>query len=504
MALRLSTSAAALLALSSPAWADVTAQEVYDSWKTQMDAASPEMSLSVGSETAHSNGLTLRDVKFLFETDGVAGSVTLDEMSLTERGDGTVAITNSSIWPMVLDVDGSVTESEDLHIEAALVQSDVPTIASGAPGDISYAVDGADLQLVLQEFLVDDVPLPAAFDLTMTDVDSLYRIQGGDLVQTETALSAATMAVTLDVTDPETNGNIKLNAEVAGLDTQTSMQAAQGVSLFAPDAMASDGFAYSSTGTSDGFVMTLEMRESGSETNLAFSAARTNNSSDVSEATMSAKAEYDAVNMQVFSSDLPIPATFSAKDMDMRFGMPLGKSEEAQPFGLGLNFVDLEISDFLWNLFDPASVLPREPATLRFDLDGTGNWFFNLLDPQEAAKMEDAARPGELHALGLKNLLLSVAGAQLSGEGDFTFDNSDLTTFDGLPLPTGALSLELLGGNDLLGKLVQMGLLPQEQAFGAQMMLGMFAEQAEGQDKLTSTIEIKNQGQIFANGQQLR
>ncbi|MEM9581020.1 MAG: DUF2125 domain-containing protein, partial [Pseudomonadota bacterium] len=102
------------------------------------------------------------------------------------------------------------------------------------------------------------------------------------------------------------------------------------------------------------------------------------------------------------------------------------------------------------------------------------------------------------------NLLVSVAGAKLTGDGDFTFDNTDLTSFDGLPKPTGKVNLALDGGNGLMDKLVQMGLLPEEQAMGARMMMGLFARPGEGEDSLTSTLEINEEGHILANGQRIQ
>jgi hypothetical protein len=101
-------------------------------------------------------------------------------------------------------------------------------------------------------------------------------------------------------------------------------------------------------------------------------------------------------------------------------------------------------------------------------------------------------------------LTLALAGARLTGGGDFTFDNDDLSTFPGMPKPTGALELELTGGNALLDTLVAMGLLPQEQAMGARMMLGMFARPGSSPDSLTSRIEVTEEGQVLANGQRLR
>ena len=45
---------------------------------------------------------------------------------------------------------------------------------------------------------------------------------------------------------------------------------------------------------------------------------------------------------------------------------------------------------------------------------------------------------------------------------------------------------------------------PEEQAAGARMMMGLFAVPGDGEDTLTSTIEVKGDGQILANGQRIK
>jgi hypothetical protein len=122
---------------------------------------------------------------------------------------------------------------------------------------------------------------------------------------------------------------------------------------------------------------------------------------------------------------------------------------------------------------------------------------------EEALAAMGSAPPGELNALDITELTVRFAGAALTGAGAFTFDNSDLTTFDGVPAPTGKIDLTLSGGNGLLDKLVAMGLIPQDQAMGARMMMAMFAKPGEGQDVLNSTLEFRDKG-FFANGQRLK
>jgi hypothetical protein len=111
--------------------------------------------------------------------------------------------------------------------------------------------------------------------------------------------------------------------------------------------------------------------------------------------------------------------------------------------------------------------------------------------------------PGELHALDITEVKASVAGAELTGAGAFTFDNTDLATFGGMPAPTGKLDLKLVGGNGLLAKLVTMGMLTQDDASGFQMMASMFANTAADKDEMTSSIEFKDKG-LYANGQKLQ
>ena len=61
------------------------------------------------------------------------------------------------------------------------------------------------------------------------------------------------------------------------------------------------------------------------------------------------------------------------------------------------------------------------------------------------------------------------------------------------------------GGDELMDKLVTMGLVPEEQMMGMRMGLALFAKPAEGNpDQLTSEVEFREGGQIFANGQQIK
>lgn len=112
--------------------------------------------------------------------------------------------------------------------------------------------------------------------------------------------------------------------------------------------------------------------------------------------------------------------------------------------------------------------------------------------------------PGELNALSVNALEVSVAGAELTGTGDFTFNNDDLETYDGMPAPSGEANLKLVGANTLLDTLISMGLVSDSDAMGARMMMGLLAVPGDGEDTLTSKIELTEDGQIKANGQRIK
>ena len=251
-----------------------------------------------------------------------------------------------------------------------------------------------------------------------------------------------------------------------------------------------DGSAFQMTAVEDDQPINIEMTAGSSEVDVAFSGDGIEYVGDGSDI---------AINLA--GGDIPFPVAFTLEEMGYEFAMPLAASEDEQDFALGLTFGGLSVPEMLWNIFDPSAILPRDPATVSFTLDGKTRIFTDLMDPS----IEDSEEfPGELTALTLSDFVVEVAGAELTGEGDFTFDNSDLESFDGMPRPLGAAEFRLLGGNGLLDKLIQMGFVGEDDAMGARMMMGLFATPGPAEDELNSRIEVNEQGHVLANGQRIK
>lgn len=208
--------------------------------------------------------------------------------------------------------------------------------------------------------------------------------------------------------------------------------------------------------------------------------------------------------ISVNSAKLPgDPIGISASEFSTTLSMPVAISKTPSPFLYKDRYVDVKISENLWALFDPKKMLPHGPATYILDISGTGNWLVDLFDEQSHLDRGKAPK-GELHSLEINDLKLNGVGVDISGHGDFTFNNDDLETYDGFPAPTGSLDLKLTGVNQLIDTLIEMGLLPKDQALAARMGLGLFTIAGDGKDELISHIESTDEGHVLANGKRLK
>jgi len=202
-----------------------------------------------------------------------------------------------------------------------------------------------------------------------------------------------------------------------------------------------------------------------------------------------------------------MPVDLSIAKIGSSFAIPVMKSDTAQPAALKLNIDGLQISDSLWKMFDAEGKLPHDPANILLDLSAQLKPLVDLFDEAQMAEFEKTHKVGdgptssppfEADAAKINALQVKALGADLTGTGDFTFDNSGPA-----PKPTGKVDLSLTGATKLMDTLSSMGLLPADQVMGYKMMLGMFTV-PKGDDAVTSKLEFKDDGGIYANGQRLQ
>lgn len=486
------------------AFADVTARDVWLEWKGYLESVGYAIS---GTETMSGGALTISDLGLSMRIPENAGAMSIDlgQLSFAENGDGTVSVTMPESIPMRIDtVDGG----DNVSMRFDLTQSDAALLVSGAPGDMTYDYGAGEVGVLLGEIAVNGQKLPpevGRMTVTLGGVSSKTRLQTGDMRFTSQQMTARKVVYDMGFRDPESGENATLSGALdqveftgtgsvpaqmnpddfpsmlaAGFAVQGNYRYAAGQSAMKVDA---DGETFEYSGRSKGGEITVAM----DARHLAYGVRQT------------------APVMNVTASELPFPVTLQAAELGFSVDMPVAKSDEPQPFGLGLTVADFVMPEQLWSSFDPAGILPRDPATIAIDLTGKARILHDLMDPATAAMLEQTGMPpGELHALTINDLRLSAAGATATGKGDFTFDNSDLQSFGGVPRPEGTVKLQIVGANGLIDRLIQMGLVSEDEAMGFRMMLGMLAVPGDGPDTLNSTIEVNEQGQVLANGQRIK
>lgn len=205
------------------------------------------------------------------------------------------------------------------------------------------------------------------------------------------------------------------------------------------------------------------------------------------------------LKMEMTPAGMPEAIPASMDKIAMTLAMPVVAPDGGE-YQLALRLSNLVVGEAAWAMFDPTAALPREPADLALDLGGQAK--LDLPAMMRAGEIGVQPPAPEPLTLDIRELGLKLAGAALSGQGAFTFDNAMLA-MGGPPMPIGKANLRLEGGNRLIDGLIAVGLLAEQDAMGARMMLAMFGK-PEGEDILTSEIEAREGGSIFVNGQQIQ
>lgn len=501
------STAMAALVFGSAASADVTPEEVWQNWQDM--SASYGQSMTATGQRTEGDTLTVTGLKVVLTQDGSAIEALIDEVQFSDNGDGTVDVTVSDDYPVTVTVDDvpaeGETAGEPTRIALLVSQPGLKMTAGGGGEETSYVFSAPTLGIAVTEVDgVDAEAMDLEADVTLTDVQGSYLIKGLDDKTLTSDFSSATAEMVFSMKDPETSGTTNLRASVTDLKGNSGGTLVGGVDMADMAAALKAGFTSTGTFTYGPSTMEFDFADGTDTAKGSASAASGRFNVAMDDSKLAYGGGGTGVSMTMSGSQIPFPQltlTYAEAAFDLL--MPISKSEEPQDFRLLTKLVDLKISDEIWAMFDPTNQLPRDPATLVIDTSGKAKLDVDILDPAAQPAME-AAPPGEIHALDVNAVQLKMAGAELTGEGSFTFDNSDTTTFPGMPAPTGKMDMKLVGGNALLDKLVAMGLIPQDQAMGARMMLGMFARTVEGQDDtLTSQIEFRDKG-FYANGQRLQ
>lgn len=498
-------SALALCAFGAPAYADVTPQQVWDDLEAYMQGFGYSVT---ATEAMDGSNLNLTDVVMSMQVpeEDIVAAFSMDSMTLTDQGDGTVAIDFPAVMPVTIKgTDGG----DDVDVTINLGQEAMKLVVSGDPDNLTYDYSADKMTIALGKMMADGEEITR--DMLRVDVEA-GPISGQSTVLRAAGLQSIsqTMAygdITYDIAfnDPDSEDSGLLNGLLNGVTASGETVMPMDIDYSDPAAMFAAGFGVDVTMGHTGGRMDFSVTERSGATSGKTSSGGGSLTFAMSSDNMAYKLSGSDVSVDVTSPEIPMPISAQLAETGFSLNVPLKAADTPQDANIEVVLGGFEMAEMLWNIFDPAANLPRDPATIRVALDAEVTPFADLFDPEamEKIEMEDGV-PGELNSVSLRELVIDAVGAKIMGSGAFTFDNTDMESFDGLPRPEGKLDVSISGANGLLDQLIAMGLLADEDAMGARMMMGMFSVPGSEPDTATSEIVINAEGHILANGQRLK
>ena len=485
-----------LTAFAGTALADVSAGDVWANWQEQLSAYG-DGQITIGGETYSGKSLTVDGITISAETNGSASTIAIPQIILTENGDGTVTVAFAPNIPITFHPDGP--DNENL-VEMVLQLVNGTVVVSGSPEAMVYDYSADRMTLSATQIIEDGAEVPADILLNANGLQGQSRQTAGDVRDLASSFAASSVDVLIGFDDGESR--VDLSGRATNVTATSDARLGAGAIQNITDLRDIDGYLNASYQSGPGtFVLSVD--EDGGATTIVLGTGSTSFDMAIAADSISMESLSSDVAMSLSGDEMPFPISLTARALGQSFAFPVISTDEPMPIGMTLNISDLSLDDQIWGILDPFGAVPHEPLTLQFGIDGTGRLLFDLDDPDGDEKIAAGESPLEIQSANISGLRLAFAGAELTGEGAFTFDNSDTETFPGLPRPEGRARLEAVGLNTMFDRLATVGLLPEEELMGFRLMLGMFAD-VVGDDHLVSQIEITPLGQILLNGQRLR
>lgn len=490
-----------LLVSAGAAQADLTADQVWQSWQDRATGAG----LTLAADSTARDGASLRLSGVSVARDGGA-QMNIAQIVLTEAGDGSVSAAFPDAVSMVLSPETGEAGFDLVQEGLTVILREGPTSGAMAYDIRADRLDGSFSASAGESAQSDEFEFDISVGLTGLALTA--ETTPGDMARTGVRMTAATM-----------DYDVSTVSEVLQMDSvQTSTIADVSVTLdlsvpASMPLMAMTGPADIAQALRDGLAARMtfdqgvaEQTDATTDAFMSYDYAITTQPGTsvvtVDRSGMAIEGQVPGGAVAGTIGDMPegmFTATFGA--FDMAFRMPLIGNDAPDDFTFRIGFKDFALGDAVWDLFDAGRVFPRDPATIAIDAGGTARLdLLGLAADDMAGASPDPARLPEIMSLDLRNVALSVAGSSLTGQGAFTF----ATGADGVPVPDGRATFGLTGANALLDGAVSTGLATADDVGGLRMMMGMFMRPGTGEDSLTSEIEAKADGSILVNGMRLK
>jgi len=482
------------LLLSGTAHAALTADQVWQSWKD--GGAALGLAVTAATENSAGGVLTLNGVSI-----GPAGmpGITISDMTMTSEADGSVTVAPGADIGLAMSggAEGSIKLAhEGLVVKVSEAEGGMAYDYSAAKLGVAYdskypglSLDGSQAPMVSTSGSFDFVNVAGSY----SDTTTTNRVFGLDLKADKLTYTSAT-------DDPSTKMKQTGSGETNGIDMSFDFTLPSTMSLMAIAGAAdfqtalNEGFGISATakqGESTGtmtqenpfFPLSLNLKSGGGEGAFTFNKDK-----------LEVKSSVVSFEIESVPGAMPMPVKVTSGPMDFALLTPV-MATTAADYAFLLKLSQFSVNAEAWAMVDPTGALKHDAADVAIDVSGkTTMDLIGMAMAEETGQVPPVPAP---ESLNITELSAKVLGAALTSTGAFTFDNSM-----GFPMPLGEAQVDVTGATQLIQGLIATGLVAEQDAMGAQMMMGMFMVPS-GDDALTSKIEVKEGMQILVNGQPL-
>ena len=485
------------------AHADLSTRDAWDNLKKLLETGGYRV---IGQEVLVGSDLSIKDVQISFEVDAQTDiNFDISSVNLTKNKDGFIHIRlPEEIYVQYLNEDefGYKTEANIL-VRARELDFKV----SGKLSEILYQLSASSAGFALVELLDNGVPSPdfsADMEFVLADVNSTIRVEGESTIEIKSLFSASgasikgglsVLSVPVELNFQYVMGQLKSNS----VSNEPKISINENFEL-----ALSKGFSSTSNFNFDTSQLNLNATTPSGPLSLSLTTGPSSLTSALSQSGFFIQSDNEQSKFK-----LDLPAFGSNFELDFQefstsLNMPLLAKSGEQQFGMRGNLSGLNLSDTIWNLFDANKLMPDDPASIKFAIEGSTILNDDLTGQAIIENQDlDPLEFGQILRFELKEFLFDALGITVEANGSFEFDNEDLETFEGIPRPMGTASLKIKGSNAFIDRLENMQLLPSETIMGARMILALIMR-ATGDDILLSEFEIDEKGKVYANGQRLR
>lgn len=511
---RFQTMTAALLAstaLAGAAQADVTAAQVWDGYRSLL-AMDPSAEVSIGEETTEGDTLVLRDITVVtdqttqdsYNPERAAHSsatVSYDELRFEENGDGTVTVSMVGNSRAVSRVEDGYGGSFEFDMTSSY--EGYKDVVGGTPERMEHTMSFTSSMVEMTRLEIDeDVEMvdPIVFRAT-NGSGAMMNATTDEMLNFEGEMQIESLEGSGKVASADGSEGVAFSLAAGDLKFGFDMMM-PAVLLSDPDSVESLPEEFDLVGRVDTGPLSITATAATEDGPVGFELTSSGEHLlfDMSPDGLVYEQSSKDVALGLQSTQLPFPVNLSGSEIGMALTFPFAADDSPRNARAAVFLDTISVNEEIWALLDFAGKLPHDPITVRADLSGMVNVLMDLTS-EEAMMMDEP--PIEPVSARIEELTVQGLGLNASGEGAVEFDLDDTQSYDGMPAPIGSLSFNIEGLNGLLDNLVAMGVIPEDQVMMGRMMLGAFTVPT-GEDAVSTTIDLREGGQIFANGQRLQ